>query len=143
MRPEATYADPQYNSDHWFGPFARFNREYNSVRGKAAFESFFSGHTGTAFALATVFSREYSELKGLPYILYTVAGMVGITRLIEHKHWSSDVFVGGVTGYFCGRQVFMQEKKLFPKYRRGTFIESGFYPFGNDRAIGLTWRGIF
>jgi len=28
-----------------------------------------------------------------------------LSRITENKHWASDVFVGAVLGYLCGRQV--------------------------------------
>ena len=61
MRPGATYNDPNFNSDHWFGPFSQFNSSYNKNRSIAAFDAFPSGHTGAIFAMATVFSEQYKE----------------------------------------------------------------------------------
>jgi PAP2 superfamily. len=34
-----------------------------------------------------------------------MATLVGISRLTERAHWASDVFVGGLIGYVCGKQV--------------------------------------
>jgi len=34
-----------------------------------------------------------------------MATLVGISRLTEHQHWASDIFVGGLLGYVCGKQV--------------------------------------
>ena len=122
MRPAATYSDPEYHSDHWFGPFAMFKDKYNEVRGVAAFDAFASGHTGAIFAMATVFSEEYKDYKAMPFILYSVAGAVGITRLIEHEHWASDVFLGAIIGYLCGKQVVAGERRLF---RRAKISQGG------------------
>ncbi len=41
-----------------------------------------------------------------------MATLVGISRLTEHAHWASDVFVGGLIGYVCGRQVVAQYNKI-------------------------------
>ncbi len=105
MRPGATYSDLQYNSDHWFGPFGQFNPSYVKNRSAPAFDAFPSGHTAAAFAMAAVFAREYKNVRGVPLIMYSLAGIVGISRMIEHEHWASDVFLGAVTGYLCGVQV--------------------------------------
>ena len=38
--------------------------------------------------------------------------LVGISRLTEHAHWASDVFVGGLIGYVCGKQVVTRFNKI-------------------------------
>ena len=38
--------------------------------------------------------------------------MVGISRLTEHAHWGSDIFVGGLIGFACGRQVVAHYNKV-------------------------------
>lgn len=134
MRPGATYTDLQYNSDHWFGPFAQFQKKYNDGRGAAAFDAIPSGHTGAAFAMATVFSEQYKNVKAVPIVMYSLAGVVGVTRLIEHEHWASDVLLGAVVGYLCGKQVMRNEKRLFPE-RKTSFrkIHKTFTPvFGSN-----------
>ena len=112
MRPGATYNDPNYNTDHWFGPFAQFNPKYNQVRGVAAFDAFPSGHTAAAFAMATIFAKEYSEYKAVPPILYTLAGLVAVSRLVQHDHWASDLLPGAAIGYLCADQVFKYDKQI-------------------------------
>lgn len=116
MRPGATYGDLEYNSDHWFGPFAQFGPDRNAHRSIAGFDAFPSGHTGAAFSMATVFALRYSDHKAVPWIAYTLASLVGISRLLEHEHWASDVVAGGAIGYICGRQVVSHYKTLFPAY---------------------------
>ena len=89
----------------WYGPFAEYNKTLNSNKPESAFNSFPSGHTATAFSVATVFAMQYSDNPAVPIISYSAATLVGISRLTEQKHWVSDVFVGAVMGYLCGRQV--------------------------------------
>jgi hypothetical protein len=140
MRPEAVYTDNEFHNDHWFGPFAQFNGD----RGIAAYDAFPSGHTGFAFAVATVFAKEYNEHKAVPVILYSMAGLVGVSRLVEHTHWASDVFLGGIIGYFCGKQVYENEKRLFPKYEKKTRRSSSYvFPFNENGATGLRWTFLY
>jgi membrane-associated phospholipid phosphatase len=144
MRPGETYSDPEYNSDHWFGPFGRFKEKYNSQRGVGGFESFPSGHTGAIFAMATVFSEQYKDQKAIPITMYSIAGLVGISRMIEHKHWASDVFIGGVIGYLCGKQVVNNERRLFPKYKLASRKHSTFlYPYSSAESTGMVWKLVF
>ena len=145
MRPVQTYGDPEYNSDHWFGPFAQFKSKYNSKRNIAGFDAFPSGHTAAIFSMATVFSEQYRDQRAVPIVMYSIAGLVGVSRIIEHQHWASDVFLGGVIGYLCGKQVVNNEKRLFPKYslalrhRTHSFV----FPYSSAESAGLVWKMTF
>ena len=68
--------------------------------------SFFSSHTATAFSLATVIASTYSDHKWVPPVAYTMASLVGISRITGHDHWATDVFVGAVIGYSVGKLVY-------------------------------------
>jgi len=69
------------------------------------FKSFPSGHTTVAFAAATVYAMEYSNTVVVPILSYTMATLVGLSRITENKHWATDVLVGAVLGYLSGKQV--------------------------------------
>lgn len=63
-----------------------------------------SGHISKIFALATVISSSYDS----PWVripAYAMAGSVAVQRIESHKHWISDVVVGGALGYFMGRAL--------------------------------------
>ncbi len=102
-RPSAAYEFSHERGGRWNGAF----QQTKIFRGESVtrFDAFPSGHTATAFAIATVFAEQYSNIKVVPYIAYTTASIVGVTRMIEHTHWASDVFAGGVLGYLCAQQV--------------------------------------
>jgi hypothetical protein len=104
-RPKAAYLYSQTSSGKWYGPFARFNSKLSKGKSVFAFDSFPSGHTAFAFSIATVFATQYKEIKAIPVICYSAASVIGVTRLIEHEHWASDVFAGALFGYLCGKQV--------------------------------------
>jgi membrane-associated phospholipid phosphatase len=144
MRPSATYTDVEYNSDHWFGPFAQFDKDYNSERGIAAFDAFASGHTGCIFAMATVFSEVYKDKPAVPVIMYSTAGIIGLTRLVQHEHWASDVFLGGLIGYLCGKQVVKNENRLFPSYEIQKKKSYSFLlPEYDGGVMGLKFFAVF
>lgn len=94
----------------WNGPFAQFEEKAENLQ-PSNFDSFPSGHTATAFAIATVLATEYSYHLLVPILAYTLASTVGVTRMIEHQHWSSDVLVGGAIGYLCSRQICRHDKR--------------------------------
>ncbi|MBI5218839.1 MAG: phosphatase PAP2 family protein [Bacteroidia bacterium] len=68
--------------------------------------SFFSGHTSTAFAVATIVSCEYKEHWWVPVISYTIAGLTGLSRINDNAHWPSDVFMGAAFGTAVGKLIY-------------------------------------
>lgn len=71
-----------------------------TLRGNGSFPS---GHTISAFAVATVISRRYSNHRWVPFVAYGLAGAVGFSRVTESAHFASDAFLGGALGYTIGR----------------------------------------
>jgi hypothetical protein len=67
--------------------------------------SFPSGHTSTAFAIATVFANEYEEVPYIKPISYGLATLTGLSRVNDEKHWASDVFLGAALGYFTSKTL--------------------------------------
>jgi hypothetical protein len=101
-RQRPSYYSPltNANSSIWHGPFYHFFKPDNY-----SYTSFPSGHTTVAFAAATVFAMEYKNSTAVPIIAYSAATLIGLSRLVQNAHWASDVLVGAVLGYLCGRQV--------------------------------------
>lgn len=62
-------------------------------------ESFFSGHSAAAFAMATVLGAYYPPVR--PVVL-TLAGGCAASRVATEQHWTSDVYVGSLAGVFVG-----------------------------------------
>jgi membrane-associated phospholipid phosphatase len=56
--------------------------------------------------LATVIASYYSDSKWIPAASYTMASLIGVSRIAAHEHWASDVFVGAVVGYTVGKLVY-------------------------------------
>jgi len=61
-------------------------------------QSFPSGHAAGAFALAFVLSQRFPRVK---WIWIALAVGICIDRLVEDKHYLSDVYVGGFIGLGC------------------------------------------
>ncbi|RYY71561.1 MAG: phosphatase PAP2 family protein [Chitinophagaceae bacterium] len=102
-RTRPNYYGPLEEAEPSFkGPFANLSR---TSGGKKSNSSFPSGHTTAAFAAATVFAVEYKHQPLIPIIAYSMATLVGVSRITENKHWATDVFTGAVLGYLTGRQV--------------------------------------
>jgi hypothetical protein len=79
--------------------------------------SFPSGHTATAFTGAHILFREYGE--AAPWVAaggYAAATATGFMRILNHKHWLSDVAAGAGLGILCAEAGYL----LLPLFRKLT-----------------------
>ena len=75
-----------------------------------SYRSFPSGHSVAAFAAAAAVVNEtsrwwpnYTWLIGPA--MYGGAGVVGVSRMYNNRHWASDVMMGAAIGTFAGNKV--------------------------------------
>jgi membrane-associated phospholipid phosphatase len=61
--------------------------------------SFFSAHTSNAFVTATAFATCFKDTKWVPVVAYSAAGLVGLCRIYNNAHWTSDVLAGAACGF--------------------------------------------
>jgi len=73
-------------------------------------QSFPSGHTTVAFAMASVLARRIKEPVAT-VLLYTAAAATGLARMYHDQHWASDVLLGAVIGHSAGMYVASCEEK--------------------------------
>jgi membrane-associated phospholipid phosphatase len=64
--------------------------------------AFPSSHSATAFAVASVFARRYSNHKWVPYVAYGSASLVAFSTLTLVGHYPSEVFLGSAIGFSIG-----------------------------------------
>ena len=69
-------------------------------------DSFPSGHSIQAWALARVVAREFNGTKAVPILAYGLATTVTVSRVAGRRHSPSDAFVGAAMGYFIGDYVY-------------------------------------
>lgn len=143
-RPKASYIFSHIEGGRWHGPLSRFLEESADNRSVFSYDAFPSGHTATAFSIATVFATQYSDHKAVPIIFYSAATLVGISRLTEHEHWGSDVFVGALLGYLSGKQVVKHYNKTHqnlplsqPEQKKRTEIT--FTQYSNQFGVSIIW----
>lgn len=95
--------------------------------------SFPSGHTAQAFVAATFLHKEYGRQNPWYSILaYGTATSVGALRMLNNRHWSTDVLVGAGIGILSTNLVYLlhNEKKI----RKARMFAVPTYQDGN---IGL------
>ena len=91
--------------------------------------SFPSGHTATAFMTATMLHKEYGWRSSWFSIGgYTAAAVTGVSRLLNKKHWMTDIAAGAAIGigsvhlgYFITDKIF-NERGLSESFIEPTFV---------------------
>ena len=99
----------------------------NRTRPNGHSVSFPSGHTAAAFTGATLLAHEYAHRNiWIPIAGYTVATVTGVMRVLNNRHYVSDVVVGAAIGilsaelaYWATDAIF-KDKKLFKSHRNVT-----------------------
>lgn len=76
--------------------------------------SFPSGHTATAFMGATLLAHEYGHKSiWFPIAGYSVATATGVMRILNNKHYASDVLVGAAIGIASAELAYWASDALF------------------------------
>jgi membrane-associated phospholipid phosphatase len=110
----------------------------SSPRPSGAAGSMPSGHTAQAFVSATILDMEYRDSS--PWISvsgYALAATTGLYRIINNKHWISDVFVGAGIGMLSTRLVYSTHKVADSKKRMVLF------PTLVPKGAGISFAMIF
>jgi len=74
--------------------------------------SFPSGHAATAFAAAGVFGQYYPRRK---IVLYTIASLAALGRVVDGRHWPGDVIAGAGLGALAARQALRLDRVEDPE----------------------------
>ena len=99
--------------------------------------SFPSGHTTIAFTNATVLFNEFKDSSPvLAYSGYAFATTTGAFRMINNKHWLSDVLAGAGIGILVTELVYHFEPfKKFNPFKNSKNVS--FYPQINEENYGF------
>ncbi len=71
---------------------------------RGVFDGWPSGHTMTAFAMATTLSELYPENTTVKFCAFAYASIIGL-GVSTNIHWFSDAFAGALLGYSIGKSV--------------------------------------
>lgn len=76
-------------------------------------DSFPSGHTANAFFGATILAKEYgNQSVWYPIAGYTFATATGAFRMLNNRHWASDVLVGAGFGIISAELAYLVYPRL-------------------------------
>ncbi|MCR6640319.1 MAG: phosphatase PAP2 family protein [Sporocytophaga sp.] len=81
---------------------------------RSDFMSFPSGHTADAFVAAAILHQEFKKIS--PWIGisgYAVAATVGVCRMLNNKHWQSDVLTGAGIGILSVHLAYLTHLNRF------------------------------
>lgn len=90
--------------------------------------AFPSGHSAGTFAAATVLQQHLGWKWAVP--TYTIASYVAMSRLVDDRHWASDVTAGAALGIIVGRSVTW--------HGRNFYATPMFVPKGTGILINVT-----
>jgi membrane-associated phospholipid phosphatase len=97
---------PSYDQgrDHWYSfPASLGEVLHGDPRQK--YDAMPSGHTISAFTMASVIAHQYRDKPVIPIIAYSLATGAALSRVTEDTHWCSDLIAGAALGYGIGRYV--------------------------------------
>ncbi|PVY42294.1 phosphatase PAP2 family protein [Pontibacter virosus] len=110
-------------------------------------DAFPSAHTSKAFAYATFFHKEYGS-RSIWYSIagYSVATATGTLRILNDRHWLSDVLAGAGIGILSAEVVYLVYPRLqeivahsFHKKQQNQLIFMPYYS-GGAGGIALVWQ---
>ncbi len=64
--------------------------------------SFPSGHSAVAWAIAGATCRHFENHKWVPFVAYPIAGLIAFSRVSTGNHFASDAVTGSVLGWAVG-----------------------------------------
>ncbi len=121
-RPDTLPENPQ----HWTGP---------GGSGSWMMHSFPAGHFANAMSCASFINHRYHLGVAEP-ALYAVAAAVGVGRLADEAHWTSDTVLGGVLGYAIGKEVARRSlERRHPSAASSLYVAPSF----NGLMFGMGW----
>jgi len=96
--------------------------------------SFPSGHSTQAWAVATVIANEYQHRHAIQLIAYGTAAAVSVARFTGNKHYLSDTIAGSALGYAIGKYVYTSH------HRKSLGLSDEDGPVAESRRLAITPR---
>ena len=113
-------------------------------RGNWGMHSLPAGHVANVTACASFLSHRFDN----PYITvpaYAIALGVGVGRMVDRRHWTSDTILGVVFGYAVGKEVGLRslERHGRDDDKQSATSSGRLYLGGGDAGLVLGWSKAF
>jgi len=116
-----------------------YDFEVLEFNGEDGADSFPSGHTSTAFTIATVLSDRIDNTYA-SILLYSMAGLTAYQRIYADRHWFSDTVLGAVLGTVIGNKIV----SLHLDQNKNSSIQKNLnlspYISGGTYGVGMTFN---
>lgn len=94
------------------------SRNFTTPFVKNVYTSFPSGHSNTAFSVATGFAMQYKHIKWVPWVAYSLATLTSLSRIYQNRHWASDVIIGSAIGHYVTKTVIRAENRKLDRKKK-------------------------
>ena len=98
-------------------PIADLGRHSLHPFGKDLYQSFPSGHSTSAFAIATAIAGRYDDHPVVPAVAYTLATSIAFARVYDRVHFPSDVMAGALIGHAMAKSIVHNHVTVIPEHR--------------------------
>ena len=119
---------------------ANHNTYFEGGEGGRHYASFPSAHTSTAFTFATSLATVYHDHKWVPPVAYSMATLVGLSRIHDNKHWTTDVLAGAAVGFVTAKTtnlILNQAEAQLAKHKVNIYL----MPIATPNSVGLSLGG--
>ncbi len=121
------------------------HQEFYFFQMKDDFQSMPSGHTCAAFTTATLLAGRIDN-SWVDAGLYLIAAGTAFQRIMQDRHWFSDVVLGGMIGFYSSRMILSsyadnqanRDKDM--RANRGENLNWAITPYYDFRGAGLNLR---
>lgn len=102
-----------------------------------------AGHAANVIACASFLNHRFS-MSVIEPALYVVSTGVGMGRLVDRRHWTSDTVLGMVFGYAIGKEVAKRSSaRMVKRAMEPSVSNASFYITPAAGGISAGWRTTF
>jgi membrane-associated phospholipid phosphatase len=109
-------------------------------------QSFPAGHVANVAGCASFLTNRFSMGVVEPALWVVVAG-VGVGRMVDRRHWTSDTVLGTALGYAIGKEVAKRSSDRLQRDQSTPTVtderQRGFYLTPSSHGVTLGWHATF
>ena len=142
-RPDSSKSHP----NGYVAPPAISGDQYDIELGSSGWgrHSFPGGHVANIASCAGFLANRF-EMGYAEPVVYLVTAGVGIGRMVDRRHWTSDTVLGTIFGYAIGKEIAKRSLRRKDGSRRsanGDGLLEGLYASPNRDGLQVGWQRSF